>query len=294
MQLSVSNRSTDSPDYRSNYLARHDRATPSSGDGIAVPTVLRVTAESDHPPPPRSLLRRYYPLVRSSSQFRLGTTATISATPVTTLSLSFSIDRVHVTSGNKSARKHDSLFNSPNFCPVSGKEDRKIGEFIEVEIDRRWWRAKLGRPCNQYRFGITLETLSSKQPTFRFGLLERKGGGGRKMERRRGCDGRARGGEREGTRDKGEGHRGREERGELGTRRKERGTRGKRLRPRFVVRILIGPVVCTGEGGERERGREGEREREREIVDRAENRLLVVFGKTRSGKLAVTLGRFDP
>lgn len=114
------------------------------------------------------------------------------------------------------------------------------------------------------------------------------------MERRRGCDGRARGGEREGTRDKGEGHRGREERGELGTRRKERGTRGKRLRPRFVVRILIGPVVCTGEGGERERGREGEREREREIVDRAENRLLVVFGKTRSGKLAVTLGRFDP
>lgn len=177
MQLSVSNRSTDSPDYRSNYLARHDRATPSSGDGIAVPTVLRVTAESDHPPPPRSLLRRYYPLVRSSSQFRLGTTATISATPVTTLSLSFSIDRVHVTSGNKSARKHDSLFNSPNFCPISGKEDRKIGEFIEVEIDRRWWRAKLGRPCNQYRFGITLETLSSKQPTFRFGLLERKGAG---------------------------------------------------------------------------------------------------------------------
>ena len=36
-------RATDSPDYRSNYLARHDRATPSSGDGIAVPTVLRVT-----------------------------------------------------------------------------------------------------------------------------------------------------------------------------------------------------------------------------------------------------------
>lgn len=82
--------STDSPDYRSNYLARHDRATPSSGDGIAVPTVLRVTAESDHPPPPRSLLRRYYPLVRSSSQFRLGTTATISATPVTALSFSLS------------------------------------------------------------------------------------------------------------------------------------------------------------------------------------------------------------
>lgn len=47
-----------------------------------------------------------------------------------------------------------------------------------------------------------------------------------------------------------------------------------------------------GREGERERRRK--REREREIVDRAENRLLVVFGKTRSGKLAVTLGRFDP
>lgn len=266
MQLSVSNRSTDSPDYRSNYLARHDRATPSSGDGIAVPTVLRVTAESDHPPPPRSLLRRYYPLVRSSSQFRLGTTATISATPVTTLSLSFSIDRVHVTSGNKSARKHDSLFNSPNFCPISGKEDRKIGEFIEVEIDRRWWRAKLGRPCNQYRFGITLETLSSKQPTFRFGLLERKGGGraedGATKRLRWAREGwRARGNERQGRRTSWEGR----------ERRAWNEEEGERDEGKEASTTFRGPHTDRsgrmygrrGRGGERERGREGERERER-------------------------------
>lgn len=69
---------------------------------LPFPPVLRVT-ESDRPPPPRSLLRRYYPLVRSSSQFRLGTTATISATSphrhsstTRSLYLSLFFDRSHV------------------------------------------------------------------------------------------------------------------------------------------------------------------------------------------------------
>lgn len=65
-------------------------------------------------------------------------------------------------------------------------------------------------------------------------------------------------GERQGRRTSWEGRERRawnEEEGEP-----ERGTRGKRLRPRFVVRILIGPVVCTDEGREGER--QGERERE--------------------------------
>lgn len=51
--------------------------------------------------------------------------------------------------------------------------------------------------------------------------------------------------------------------------REGQGRRGG-LRPRFVVRILIGPVVYT----ERASGR----------VGKAQNRALAVFGKPRSGK----------
>lgn len=79
-----------------------------------------------------------------------------------------------------------------------------------------------------------------------------------------------------------EGHRAREERGELRTTKKEnrwrRTTRGERLRPRFVVRILMGPVVRT------ERQRERGREREEERYQSPKQTSPVVFGKTPSGK----------
>ena len=124
-------RATDSPDYRSNYLARHDRATPSSGDGIAVPTVLRVTR------PPSTTEVIVTSLLPFSTVFEPISTRDDSydfrhprhGSPEQTLSLSlsfyFSIDRV--TSGNKSARKHDSFLPflihsafSPDFCGQGG------------------------------------------------------------------------------------------------------------------------------------------------------------------------------
>lgn len=84
------------------------------------------------------------------------------------------------------------------------------------------------------------------------------------MERRRGCDGRARGGEREGrreTREKDIVGGKREASLERGGRRAGERDEGKEASTRgFVVRILIGPVVCTDEGREGER--QGERERE--------------------------------
>lgn len=115
------------------------------------------------------------------------------------------------------------------------------------------------------------------------------------MERRRGCDGRARDGEREGRRET-------REKDIVGGKREaslERGGRraGERDEGKEASTTFRGPHTDRSSRmyGRRERGRETRRKRERgrEIVDRAENRLLVVFGKTRSGKLAVTLGRFD-
>lgn len=87
----------------------------------------------DHPPPPRSLLRRYYPLVRSSSQFRLGTTATISATPVTarrsklSLFLFFDRSRNEREQIGAKTRFFSPFFNSFGiFGPIfAGKEENR-------------------------------------------------------------------------------------------------------------------------------------------------------------------------